>query len=94
MNFLDIFIFLKLKVLYGFNVVKLSKEKDFVVVEGYMDVIFFYQEGIDNVVGVLGIVLIQDYSFFLCRYKNEVVFCLDSDQVGKNVMFRSVDIFY
>ncbi len=94
MNSPDTLIFSKSKVLYGLNVAKSSKEKDFVVVEGYMDVISLHQEGIDNVVGVLGTALTQDHSFLLRRYKNEVVLCLDSDQAGKNATFRSGDILY
>ncbi|ADQ07667.1 DNA primase [Caldicellulosiruptor hydrothermalis 108] len=94
MNSPDTLIFSKSKVLYGLNIAKGSKEKDFVVVEGYMDVISLHQEGIDNVVGVLGTALTQDHSFLLRRYKNEVVLCLDSDQAGKNATFRSGDILY
>ncbi|AEM74171.1 DNA primase [Caldicellulosiruptor acetigenus] len=94
MNSPDTLIFSKSKVLYGLNIAKSSKEKDFVVVEGYMDVISLHQEGIDNVVGVLGTALTQDHSFLLRRYKNEVVLCLDSDQAGKNATFRSADILY
>ncbi|WPX09490.1 DNA primase [Anaerocellum danielii] len=94
MNSPDTLIFSKSKVLYGLNIAKSSKEKDFVVVEGYMDVISLHQEGIDNVVGVLGTALTQDHSFLLRRYKNEVVLCLDSDQAGRNATFRSADILY
>lgn len=94
MNSPDTLIFSKSKVLYGLNIAKSSKEKDFVIVEGYMDVISLHQEGIDNVVGVLGTALTQDHSFLLRRYKNEVVLCLDSDQAGRNATFRSADILY
>ncbi|BCS81778.1 DNA primase [Caldicellulosiruptor diazotrophicus] len=94
MNSPDTLIFSKSKILYGLNIAKSSKEKDFVIVEGYMDVISLHQEGIDNVVGVLGTALTQDHSFLLRRYKNEVVLCLDSDQAGKNATFRTADILY
>lgn len=94
MNSPDTLIFSKSKVLYALNIAKQSKENEFIVVEGYMDVISLHQEGIDNVVGVLGTALTQDHSFLLRRYKNEVVLCLDSDEAGKKAAIRSADILY
>ena len=94
MNSPDTLIFSKSRILYGLNIAKQSKENEFVVVEGYMDVIALHQEGIDNAVGVLGTALTQDHSFLLRRYKNEVVLCLDSDEAGKKAAIRSADILY
>jgi len=94
MNSPDTLIFSKSRILYGLNIAKQSKEREFVVVEGYMDVIALHQEGIDNAVGVLGTALTQDHSFLLRRYKNEVVLCLDSDEAGKKAAIRSADILY
>ncbi|WAM31155.1 DNA primase [Caldicellulosiruptor naganoensis] len=94
MNSPDTLIFSKSRILYGLNIAKQSKENEFIVVEGYMDVIALHQEGIDNVVGVLGTALTQDHSFLLRRYKNEVVLCLDSDEAGKRAAIRSADILY
>ncbi|WP_307742488.1 DNA primase [Caldicellulosiruptor sp. DIB 104C] len=94
MNSPDTLIFSKSRILYGLNIAKQSKESEFVVVEGYMDVIALHQEGIDNAVGVLGTALTQDHSFLLRRYKNEVVLCLDSDEAGKKAAIRSADILY
>ncbi|WAM34365.1 DNA primase [Caldicellulosiruptor morganii] len=94
MNSPDTLIFSKSRILYGLNIAKQSRANEFVVVEGYLDVISLHQEGIDNAVGVLGTALTQDHSFLLRRYKNEVVLCLDSDEAGKKAALRSADILY
>ena len=87
-------IFNKSNTLYNLNLAKneLNKEKTLIVVEGYMDVIALYQNGIKNVVATLGTALTSNHGRLLKRYADEIVIAYDSDEAGQKATQRSVDI--
>lgn len=87
-------IFNKSNTLYNLNLAKnvLGKEKQLIVVEGYMDVIALYQNGVKNVVATLGTALTPHHGRLLKRYADEIVIAYDSDEAGQKATERSVHI--
>ncbi|MFA5286917.1 MAG: DNA primase [Candidatus Omnitrophota bacterium] len=81
--------------LYGLNLAKESiRENDFVgVVEGYMDFILPYQEGVKSIVASQGTALTIEQIRLLKRYTNNVVMIYDPDSAGELAALRSLDIF-
>lgn len=62
------------------------------VVEGYMDVLALAQFDIPNVVATLGVAASSDHLNRLFRYVNQVVFCFDGDEAGRNAAWRAMEI--
>lgn len=60
------------------------------IVEGYMDVIALHQHGITQAVATLGTATNPKHLQRLLRYTNEVVFCFDGDNAGRNAAFKAV----
>ena len=88
-------IYTKGKNLYGFDLAKDSiRENDFVaVVEGYLDFIVPFQEGLKSIVASLGTALTTDQARFLKRYTHNIVMVYDGDSAGELATLRSLDIF-
>ena len=80
------------QVLYGLSLVKDEiKAKDFVyVVEGYMDQISLYQQGVRNVVACLGTALTIQSIMKLKAYTRRVYLLFDGDQAGVNAAEKSI----
>ena len=57
--------------LYGLNFAKDTKEKEFILCEGYMDVIAMHQIGYANAVASLGTALTRKQVDLLSRYKKD-----------------------
>ncbi len=81
--------------LYGaFEAHKAILEKrQAIVVEGYTDAIMAHQQGVENVVAVLGTALTRDHIHLLRRYADEVVLIFDGDEAGQRSADRSLDLF-
>jgi len=88
-------IYTKGKNLYGFNLAKDNiRDDDFVaIVEGYLDFIIPYQEGLKSVVASLGTALTTEQVRFLKRYTHNAVMVYDADSAGELATIRSLDIF-
>jgi len=88
-------IYTKGKNLYGLNFAKdRIREDDFtVIVEGYLDFLIPYQEGLKNIVASLGTALTAEQARLLKRYSNNVVVVYDGDSAGELATLRSLDIF-
>ncbi|WP_037372118.1 DNA primase [Anaerovorax odorimutans] len=89
-------IFYKKNNLYGLNLTRqeISKEKFAVLVEGYMDVISLYQNGIRNVSASLGTALTDNQAIMLKRYTDNIVLSYDSDDAGQAATLRGLDILH
>ncbi len=87
-------IYSKRKTLYGLYFAKdeISKSDKAILVEGYMDVISLYQNGIKNVVAASGTSLTEDQVRLLSRYTNNIVVIFDADEAGKKAAKRSIEI--
>ena len=86
-------IFSKSRLLYGLSKSKDSiREKGFILlVEGQMDVIMSYQDGVKNAVGTSGTALTDDQLTILHRYAHKLILNFDNDEAGKRAMERSID---
>ncbi len=85
-------IFKKSKELYGFYESKQInlKLKSIIVVEGYLDVLSLFQNGITNVVATLGTALTVDQFMTLCVVVDEIIFCFDGDASGRKAAWKSM----
>lgn len=69
-------------------------EKDFVVlVEGYMDAITLFMNGIENVVALCGVALKPRRLALLARYTKNIILMLDNDKTGKNATKSMIPMF-
>jgi DNA primase len=86
--------FNKSKILYGLWLTKdnIKKENRAIIVEGYMDLIKLYQEGIRCVVAPLGTSLTEGHCQILSRYTKNIFLLFDNDESGKAAMERGVAV--
>ena len=86
-------VFHKGKELYGLHQAlnAISKQKQAIVVEGYMDVIALAQAGIDNAVAALGTATTVTHVEKLFRQCNEIIFCFDGDRAGRQAAWRALE---
>jgi len=87
-------IYNKSKTLYGLNFAKgaIKQQGYLILVEGYMDLISLYQNGIENVVASSGTSLTQLHAKIISRYTKEVVVVFDSDLAGQNASRRAIEL--
>lgn len=87
-------IFNKSKILYGFHKAKnhIRDKKKAVAVEGQMDLLMAYQDGVKNIVAVSGTALTVDHLKVLKRLADEIIFFFDNDEAGLKAAERSIDL--
>ncbi|MGV6827995.1 MAG: DNA primase [Flavobacteriales bacterium] len=87
-------IYHKSKVLYGIYHAKqhIAKEDTCYLVEGYTDVIQFYQTGIKNVVSSSGTALTQDQIRLINRLTKNITVLFDGDAAGLRASLRGIDL--
>lgn len=73
--------------------IKSGKNNDSaILVEGYMDVIALYENGIKNAVAGMGTALTADQCRLLEKYVDKVYVCYDGDQAGKAATVRNIEL--
>jgi DNA primase len=89
-------VFLKKNNLYALNLTKqeIGKSGYGILVEGYMDVISLYQNGVRNVTASLGTALTENQARLLKRYTGQVILAYDADEAGKNATLRGMEILH
>lgn len=93
LNSQDTLVFSKGNMLYGLNLVKKhSDRKKIILVEGYMDVISLFKNGINYSVASLGTAFTQNQAKLLKRYGEEIYICYDSDKAGINATNKALRI--
>jgi DNA primase len=87
-------IYHKSKVLYGIFKAKqhIAREDNCFLVEGYTDVIQFYQRGIRNVVSSSGTALTPDQIRLISRLTKNITLLFDGDAAGLRASLRGVDL--
>jgi len=87
-------IYHKSKVLYGIYFAKqaIAKEDNCYLVEGYTDVIQFYQRGIHNVVSSSGTALTPDQIRLVNRLTKNITVLFDGDAAGLRASLRGIDL--
>ena len=89
-------LFNKSESLYGLDKAKdtIVKTGRAIVVEGYFDCIMAHQNGLNNVVALLGTSLTDEHGRRLGRYANEIVLVFDPDEAGQKAVDRAIEIFF
>jgi DNA primase len=85
-------IFDKSRNLYGLNFARLSRKRQMLICEGYMDVIALHQAGFTNAVASLGTAFTGLQANLLKRYTDEVLLTYDSDEAGTKAALRAIPI--
>ncbi len=88
-------VYVKSRHLYGLNFsLQAVKEKDFcVIVEGYLDFLIPYQNGIKNIAASLGTSLTESQARLIKRYTRNAVILYDGDSAGEAASLRGLDLF-
>ena len=87
-------IYHKSKVLYGiyFGKQAIAREDNCYLVEGYTDVIQFYQRGIQNVVASSGTALTPEQIRLISRLTKNITVLFDGDAAGLRASLRGIDL--
>ena len=87
-------IFNKSKLLYGFDKTKnfIREKKSAVLVEGQMDFLMAWQDGLKNLVATSGTALTLDHLRTIKRIADNLILSFDSDDAGQNATERSIDL--
>ncbi len=87
-------IYHKSKVLYGIYHAKqtIAKEDNCYLVEGYTDVIQFYQKGVKNVVSSSGTALTPEQIRLVNRLTKNITVLFDGDAAGIRASLRGIDL--
>ena len=77
--------------LFGLNITKeyIEKENSVIIVEGIFDALSLYENGIKNVVAVLGSSLTKHQECLLARYCDKHIYLFDSDEGGYTGALRA-----
>ncbi|RQV99246.1 MAG: DNA primase [Calditrichaeota bacterium] len=89
-------IYNKSQILYGLFYSRdwIRQEEYVIMVEGYMDFLQLFQNGIKNVVATSGTALTEDHAKLIRRYTPNVVLCYDGDAAGIQAASRGGQILF
>lgn len=80
--------------LYGLNLAKEAvKDKSFILVEGYMDVIKMHTYGYNTTVAALGTSLTDNQIKLMKRYSKDFYVSFDSDNAGQKAALKAINMF-
>lgn len=92
LNSPETMVFDKSRNLYGLNFARSSRAGNFILCEGYMDVIAMHQAGFNQAVASLGTAFTAGQANLLRRFTQEVILAYDSDGAGVNAALRAIGI--
>ena len=86
-------IYRKSQVLYGLYQARdaLRRRGRILVVEGYMDLLGLYEQGVHGVVALCGTALTREQAGLLARYGQQAFLVYDSDQAGVRATWRAIE---
>lgn len=86
-------VFIKGRTLFGLDQTKqdIRMAKNAVLVEGEIDMLMAYQDGVKWTVAVKGTALTDDQIQLLKRYTNEAIVCFDPDVAGTSATLRGIE---
>ena len=87
-------LFSKSRILYGFNRAKtdIRKNDAAILVEGQMDVILPWQDGVKNIIATSGTALTEDQLTIIRRLTGNLIMAFDMDDAGFRATKRGVDL--
>lgn len=77
-------IFKKGELLYNYQRARneIRRQKQVIIVEGFMDVIVLYQHNIKNVVATMGTAITKEQALLIKKLAPQVILCFDGDEAG------------
>ncbi|WP_227430482.1 DNA primase [Psychrobacter sp. I-STPA6b] len=85
-------VFHKQHVLYGYFESRQQRANDWLVVEGYMDVIALYQAGIYGAVASMGTAVNENQISRLLQLNPTLTLCFDGDAAGQKAAWRTLEV--
>ncbi|MCR5250195.1 MAG: DNA primase [Lachnospiraceae bacterium] len=85
-------IFEKGKNLYGLHIARGSRAKNFILCEGYMDVISLHQAGFTQAMASLGTAFTIHHANILRRMNREILLSYDNDGAGRMAAIRALQM--
>lgn len=87
-------VFSKKNNLYGLNLTRneINSSNCAILVEGYMDLVSLYRNGVRNVAASLGTALTEQQCALLKRYTQNVVLSYDADAAGQKAALRGIEL--
>lgn len=87
-------LFSKSRTLYNLHMAKgeIRKSRQFVLFEGYGDVISAWEAGVHNGVATMGTALTESHAAMMRGLADEVIVCYDGDQAGQAAALKSIPI--
>lgn len=88
-------VYLKRRSFYGLtqSIKEIQKTKTVYIVEGYTDVMSFFQAGLENTIAVCGTALTEDHVKILSRFITRAYLVFDSDAAGRIASAKSFASF-
>jgi DNA primase len=95
LNSPETLLFNKRQILFGLDKAKneCRETKTVFVVEGYMDSIMLFQEGLKNTVATLGTAMTPEHIRILRGFSEKIILVYDSDEAGIKAATRSIGLF-
>lgn len=90
LNTKETIIFKKGQMLFNYHRAKnaIKIEKSVILVEGYMDAIRLYSNGIKNVIAIMGTSLTKDQINLIRKLHAKIILCLDNDIPGEKATYE------
>lgn len=91
-NSSDSVVFQKQHILYGYYESRQARANNWLVVEGYMDVIALYQAGIFGAVAPMGTAVNARQINSLLKFNDTLTLCFDGDEAGQRAALRTLEV--
>ncbi|MEX2012831.1 MAG: DNA primase, partial [Candidatus Levyibacteriota bacterium] len=93
-NSRETLVYHKGELFFGLNIAKeeIKREQQAIVVEGELDAISCFMQGVKNVVAIKGTALTEKQAVLIGRFSPKVTLCLDMDSAGFEATKRSLPI--
>ncbi len=90
LNTRETIIFKKRQMLFNYHRARpyIRNEKAVILVEGYMDAIRLYINGVKNVLAIMGTSLAKEQISLLKKLNAKVILCLDNDDAGQKAIYE------
>lgn len=87
-------IFNKSHTLFGLHLARehIRKQRQLVLLEGYVDVVSAWEAGVNNAIATLGTSLTSEHATRIRRISETVIICYDSDSAGKDAALKAAEL--
>ncbi|MDO4427568.1 MAG: DNA primase [Moraxella sp.] len=85
-------LFQKQHILYGYHEARTARADNWLIVEGYLDVIALHQAGIYGAVAPMGTALSEPQLTTLLRFNDTLTLSFDGDAAGQKAALRSLEV--